>query len=186
MSFYTGTSCDAAPLYTILGTGGATFTGYGATAGEMEAGDQHQVMVQAIGTTTIRFATESFTSIAARTVDLPDALPAFTPTLVASTPFGILRFQFTLPAELDRGAVLTYLDGDGTNSLTMSLSPGYLGGSAVDVTAPVGLASATGWMNTWAPSGAGGYTWSAAGTGGTLTGACTAGRFVTSLRFGSF
>jgi hypothetical protein len=187
MNYYLGATCEFASLYAAAdgGTDPTSVTVYGLGGSLQRAMDRHQFMAFATdGGTTFRQVFETFLELTARDVTLPSVMPSFTPTALAG-PYKRLRYQFTLPTDLNGSTSLTYTEEAAGKSVTITASvSGYLGGTAVDLSMP-DLSGVTGWNNTWAPGSAASVDWTATGSSPAPTSLCTNGKFGFSSRGGT-
>jgi hypothetical protein len=137
-------------------SGSAAMTIYGLPNGSLQSGDQHQVLISAIGSvnTTATSARLLYTynqQLANRTVTLGAAPPALTPTSLGTSPY--VRFTATGNWQTD------YPDAVGigytqattnSNAWSMSLSRGYAGaGSATWTMALPDFSGVSGFQNSW-------------------------------------
>jgi hypothetical protein len=184
MTYQTGTSCQTGLFYGGVFAGVTDdFTAYGVPGAQQRASDYHGVSITALSTgSEFRTVIEWFQTLAARTVTLPSLVPAFTPTSLGG-PYKRLRFQFAQPGELNLTTAVQYSDPGAGNTVMISATAAFIGGSAVDLAMP-DFSGVAGWDNAWAPASAAGVEWNAAGTGSTGT-PCTGGRIVTSARVGT-
>ncbi len=185
MFYQSGASCTGASLYFGAESSAATFTAYGVPTAAQVAGETHGLSVTAAtGLTSFRSVLEYFTTLGARNITMPSNLPAFTPSVEAG-PYKRLRFQFTLPSDLDAAATLTYSDvGSAKSVFIIASRAGYLGGFAVDLSMP-DFSGLAGWDNAWAPAAPTAVDWTATGAGASLTNLCTPGRIATATRTGT-
>lgn len=187
MSYQTGATCDPATFYQIGTFAGSPFTAYGVAAGNQAATDFHRLTVIAInGTTSFRFVSESFKTLAARNLTLPSNLGTVTVT-DAGGPYKRLVVVTTLPADLPSSAVATYVDNTVTGKAgTIIASSGWLGGLAVSLTLP-DFSALGGWTNAWAAATGDNLTWTFSGSSATLTSFCQeGGRIASSTKTGTF
>lgn len=183
--YQSGASCDVSGLYFGSQSNTSTFTAYGVPAASQLAGETHGLSVQAAtGLTSFRSVLEYFSAMTARNIALPNNLPAITPSVLGG-PYKRLRFQFTLPNDLDASTTVGYTDAGSAKAVLMSATrAGYLGGFAVDLSMP-DFSGLAGWDNTWAPAAPTTVDWSATGAGAAVTNLCTSGRIVSSTRIGT-
>ena len=187
MFYYTRASCDGGLLYGGANAGTVTsITGYGVPAVQQAPTDYHGIFIQALGTApnlTVRTVTEYFQPLVARTVNLPTPVPSLTPSVLSGA-YKRLRFQFTLPSDLNTSLLLSYTDDDGQAVIISATVAGFLGGSGVDLSVP-DFSAVAGWNNSWVPGPTESVQWSALASGGTTTNPCAGGRMVTSTRNGT-
>jgi hypothetical protein len=186
MSYHTRTTCDAGLLYGGANAGMATsFTAYGVPAAQQRSSDYHGVNISALSAGTVfRIVTEYFQALGNRTVALPSVVPSVTPTVLAG-PDKRLRFQFTLPTDLNQGIHLGYEDPSGGQAVTITATvAGFLGGSQVDLSLP-DFSGVAGWNDSWAPAAGASVGWSASGAGGATSSPCSGGRVGSSTRGGA-
>ncbi|MEZ4589281.1 MAG: hypothetical protein R2909_23140 [Gemmatimonadales bacterium] len=186
MSYQTRTSCETGLLYGGASAGMATsFTAYGVPAGQQRATDYHGLGIIALSAgNDYRTVTEYFQALGNRTVNLPSMVPTFSPSTL-SGPYKRLRFQLTLPTDLNQAIVLGYSDAIGGQTVTLTATvAGFLGGSQVDLSLP-DFTGVAGWNDSWAPASGATVEWSATASGSTTTSPCAGGRYVSSTRIGS-
>jgi hypothetical protein len=123
-----------------------------------------------------RTTLETFSGSPSHTYTLPSSMPDVTPTNVAATPYRRVRFQFTLPADLDDAATIQIGYGVGVR-----LTAAYLGGRTVDYTFP-DLTAVSGWSNSYGPTGT--LNFSINGEKNTRTTRCTPGISRVASRYG--
>ncbi len=171
MSYLTGSSCDAALLYTTTALA-ATHAAFGVPEARQRPTDYHLLRLDAVTTTTSRSVSTSFHTLAPRTVTLGAALGTPTITTLAGA---YLRLQASLavPAEYGAGASLYYIKTapGAPQSVTVSATPGYAGGTAAALVTP-DLSGVTGWSDSWAPPPGSAVRWTITAAGG--SGAATA------------
>lgn len=173
MRYQVGASCTSAALVPSI-LGGATFTAPGIVGAPQRPSDFHALTITAIlGTSTIRSATESFHTLADRTVTLGAAMP--TPTISSlGGPYTRLQAAYTLPADYNTSTFFGYDDG-GNLSVTITATYGYLGGAATTLALP-DFSALAGWNNSWAPATGSTGDWRTVGTGRNYSGsACAEG-----------
>lgn len=185
MLYGTGASCTTHLLYGGQGPGGAasTFTAYGVPAGKQRGTDYHSLFVSAGTATSFRMVSQSFQAMADRSVSLPAALSAGSPTILAG-PYKRLRFQTTLPAALATGAFASYLDEAASISASMTATGGWLGGTAVDLSMP-DFSGVSGWNNAWMPGTGTTVNWNLTGSGANGGNACNGLSFFSSSLIGT-
>ncbi len=173
MSYEVGANCETATLYTA-GMGGATFTASGIPAAQQLATDFHGLEVAATTTTASRILWQYNHTLAARTVTLGVAMP--TPTITSlSGPYKRLQAVYMLPGDYQGVTGLYY--NDGSKSVSINATFGYLGGAATTLALPDYSALAA-WDNTWPPATASTGTWQVSGASGLMLAVCTEGATV--------
>jgi hypothetical protein len=172
MFYQVGASCTAATLY-AGGIGGAAFTASGIPGAQQRASDFHGISITAIAASTaFRSTIEYHHTLSTSTVNLGAAMPTPTITTLAGA-YKRLQAVYTLPAEYQILTGFTYSNGAGTNTVSLTATFGYLGGTATTLAMPdySGLA---GWDNTWPPASASTGTWNTIGNGSNISGSvCT-------------
>lgn len=149
-NYLTGATCSSNALFLdALASGATTFTAYGVPTDLQLPGDFSQVTVSDLSGTSIRSTTVDMHALANGTVTLPAALTGVTVTPLTNNAYRQLQVAATLPSGYTN-ATLSYADVAG-NSLTIVATPGYLGGSTVNLAAP-DLSSLTGFDASWEPA----------------------------------
>ncbi|MEO8095408.1 MAG: hypothetical protein ABI632_10795, partial [Pseudolysinimonas sp.] len=185
MSYYTGTgsnACTPSSLYAGALPAGSTFIAYGVPAANQVGTDYHSLSLISIvtGSGTSRTLQEDFQNLTTR-AGSPFALPAaLAPTVtVAGGPYKRLSVNINRPAEYNNIAIFSYADNVTTNeTVSMTATAAYLGGSTVTLTVP-DFSALAGWSNAWAPSSSDGVDWTFFTFGQTGT-ACQNGHRVVS------
>jgi hypothetical protein len=171
MDYQVGASCTSALLYSAQNVG-ASFTGSGIPGAQQRADDFHAIVITALtATNAFRSITESFHTLAARTVTPGAALPVPTVTSLSAT-YQRLQAVYTLPADYNGATTFAYDDGSG-KSVSITARFGYLGGTATTL-ALADYSGLAGWNNSWAPGAGIPSDWSVSAFGGNAVGsACT-------------
>ncbi len=170
MSYHVGAACSAAPLGLPAPISSVSFTAYGIPAAPQRLTDFHRITISAATSTTdFRSVSESFHTLATRTVTLGAALP--NPTIAdLGGPYKRLSATFTLPGDYQT-ASFDYLDAAEPKGVSIFASAAFLGGSSVSL----GLADFSGlagWDNNWAPGASTTGSWDISGTGSTGSSVC--------------
>ena len=164
----------------------ASFTALGIPGLRQRVTDYHNIGISvATGTTEFRSVSESFHTMAARTVTLGAALPS--PVIAdLGGPYKRLSATFTLPGDYRTQASFAYFDAAAPKGVSLTASFGFLGGSSVSL----GLddfSTLAGWDNNWAPSFGTTGSWDITGAGSTGSSICTENaRFRLANRSGTF
>ena len=173
MFYHVGATCQAAGLQ-LFGSGGATFPAFGIPTNKQRPTDYHRISIVAPGADASRSVSESFHTLADRTVTLGGALPVPTVSSLGG-PYKRLQAAYTLPGDYDHSTGFNYVDAAGDKRVSIFASAGYLGGSAV-LLALADYASLAGWNNAWAPDPLSTGTTDVVGVGGDFAAsACTEG-----------
>jgi uncharacterized membrane protein len=183
--YHTGASCDGAPIVPFANAA-ATFTAFGMPGAQQRVTDFHRVAITAIvGSNDFRSVSESFHTMAARTITLGASLPA--PTISSLIgPYKRLQAAYTVPADYQNSASFQYVDAAAEKSVNMFATSGYLGGSSVSL-ALADFSGLAGWDNTWAPAAASTGNTSIGATGGTGGAICAeSARLMTAGRTGTY
>ncbi len=186
MSYLTGAACQAGFLYSIL-TGGASMTITGVPAGQQQATDFHQFTVSASTTagtnTSSRFLIQSFHTLANRAFDMG---PGYSGTVTSlGGTYKRLQVVSTVPAVYQTFyAAFIYYNADASRSVTITASPGWIGGSSLTL----GLddfSGLAGWLDTYAPASGAAVTYSASvgGFSGAFTTFCSEGAILRTSAF---
>ena len=186
MFYYTGHACVPSGGLYHGAFGGSPFTAYGIGAVNQVSTDFHQLSVTAInGSTSSRYVSETFHTIAPRTLTLPSAIGTVTAS-DAGGPYKRLMLVTTLPADLNFTVAASYLDQTGTvKAGGIIATAAWLGGLNVSLTLPDFSALAV-WSNAWAPATGDGLDWSLSGSARNLTSTCSEGaRFASSTKKGT-
>ena len=151
MTYYSGASCDAAPLYQGVAVSGSAFTAFGAPTSVQLPGDRHGIFIQGTSAGTMsRSVLETTHDLAAHSVALPSQLPAGTTTQTGGA-YSILRHQFVAPAEYNTQFVWRYSQASAPRTASVTASFGYTGGGNVDLR--IGNYSGlAGWNDNWPPA----------------------------------
>jgi hypothetical protein len=194
MRYNTGASCVGSMLYSSVRMSGNTFIGYGFPASLQRSTDYHQVSFTSttrqggiLFPVAQRTLIETFQTMGSRTLTLGAALALPTITTLPAT-YKRLQAMFTLAAEYNSGATLTYSVPSQRKAVTIFATPAWIGGSNVTLAMPnfTGLA---GWNDTWPPASGSTGQWLTTVSGTTLIGPsfCVNNtRTVSAMRQGSF
>jgi hypothetical protein len=181
MNYATGGACTLATLYGALPVSATTIPFLGIPAANQRATDYHIVSVNSFTTTSSRSVLESFHTFGDKSVALPSALPATSPTALTG-PYKRLQYQITLPSDLLALATFSYTDD--VRTVVIIASAAFLGGGALNLSTP-DLSGVAGWDNSWVPASNATVSWSAMGSGGSPASLCSNGaRVVSSSRIG--
>jgi hypothetical protein len=164
MSYLAGAGCTPYDLY-YDPTTGADFTTRGIPAAHQRATDFHRVVLYTTQTNGIRYAYESFHTLADRVVALPAAVPV--PT-VTTPPGGHLRIQAALTLPSDYQTALLLLLSDPVVYVTASAA--WFGGPSVTLAIP-DFSDVTGWRSSFAPAAGASVGWILRANGGNGTAA---------------
>jgi hypothetical protein len=183
MSYAVGPSCFTGSLYSFL-TGSASQPIFGVPAANQMGTDFHSFSVfTSSGTPPAisgRTHIESFHTLGNRTIDLA---PNFTGTVsIVTAPYKALQVAGTIPTAYNNSAAsLTYYTQDGTKSVAITASPGWIGGTALTL----GFADLTaqGYLAAWATTGTVTYTASVAGFANFVNTFCAEGATVRTAFF---
>lgn len=150
MFYHTGATCDAATFYFGVPGGATSFTAYGVPVGIQRGGDRHGLFVSGSAPPRFRSVIEYFHDLAARTVTLPSSLPAPTITELG-VGYSRRRMVVMLPADLPGSVTFIYAQNGSQKSATLTATPAYLAGPAVDLVLG-DFAGLAGWDPSAAPS----------------------------------
>ena len=150
MTYYSGATCDAAPIYQGAPVTGAQFTAYGAPTSVQRPGDRHGILIEGnTGGTTYRSVWETTHDLTAHSVAMPAQLPAGTTTETGSA-YSILRHQFVAPADYNTQFGWQYIQASAPRTASVTASYGYVAGVNVDL--KIGnYGGLAGWNDSWAP-----------------------------------
>jgi hypothetical protein len=151
MTYYSGATCDAAPLYQGVTVTGTQFDAFGAPTSVQRPGDRHGILIQGgSGGTTSRSVWETSHDLTAHSVAMPAQLPAGTTTQTGGA-YSILRHQFVAPAEYNTQFGWQYFQASAPRSASVTASYGYVAGVNVDL--KIGNYSGlAGWSDSWPPA----------------------------------
>jgi uncharacterized membrane protein len=187
MTYYSGSTCDASPLYQSVPVTGTDFTAFGAPSSVQRSGDRHGILIQGNLGTGVRSVLETSHDLTAHSVAMPSQLPAGT-TTQAGAAYSILRKQFTAPAEYNSQFAWQYTQASLPRTVSVTASYGYFAGVNVDL--KIGNYSGlAGWDDSWPPAvGSLAKTQTIAVGGSPAGGFCSAGtnRYVVGSLAGSF
>jgi hypothetical protein len=179
-SYFTanGSGTTGAALSSFPAPGSGPFKYYGVPANKQVAGDLHVAIAFAIPSLTSsdqsRFAALYFKDPTDRTVTLGGAFPAPTITVAATTPYVRFRAQGALPTEYNQFLSISYNQGQGGRSASISASQNWLAGvNSYDLSIP-DFTAVAGWDNNWGLKAGQQTQWS-------VTGYSFTGAFQTSL-----
>jgi hypothetical protein len=182
-TFYqVGATCEDAILLAGVITG-TSFTAYGIPGSQQRATDYHRMLIRAHSDATgspaeTRTVTESFMTMAARTVTVGAGMPNPTVSSLGG-PYLRLQAVYTLPADYQMETAFSY------DIVSLSASYAYLGGTSVTLAMP-DFSGLAGWDNSWV-TGASTANWSVSAVGGTGGAVCAENaRVVTARRRGTY
>jgi hypothetical protein len=182
--YHTRAACDAAPIVPFA-TGGASFSTLGVPDGQQRLDDFHRVNLLVGSPGDTRIVSESFHTMADRTIAVSAAVP--TPT-IATLAGGYKRLQatFTLPTEYQLSTMLGYQDTNGDQTVGISASFAFLGGTSVVLGMP-DFGAVAGWNDAWAPATTDTGNWNVTAIGASGASLCAEGaRSATAVRSGAF
>lgn len=163
--FVTGGGTTGVAFNGGIPSNSTTRTIYGVPTANLGSGDLHEISViaQNAGSSSSRIAQTYFRTFGARTLTLGPTLNA--PTITTSLTASVLRprAQGTLQAEYNQAVTVSFQQG--TRSVTISVSKGYLG-AATTYDLEVPDLSPTGYLAAWGLTPTGTVTYSMTGIGG--------------------
>ncbi|HSH76040.1 MAG TPA: hypothetical protein VLA09_10195, partial [Longimicrobiales bacterium] len=167
------------------GSAGAQFTVPGAPPAQQQAGDYHVVTMSSLLGSSFASVSESFATLANRTVSFGGIVPAPTITdLSGSGNYRRVLAEVTLPAEYNDGVSIAVTDQGADRSISALASPGRIGGGNVSLEIP-DFSGVAGWNDAWAPTSASTSDWGFSAFGWTGADCVEGAREVRSLQTGT-
>jgi len=156
-------------LLYFLNSPTTSFTAFGIPTANQRAADFHDLIVGVTSGNSVLSVQDIFHTMGNRTVTMPTALA--TPTIsVLTGNYKRLQAVFTIPSEYNGGASLGYYDASAAHNVSITATPGYLGGSAATIAMPV-LSGVAGFLDSYLPVNGATVNWYVQVTGTNFTSA---------------
>jgi hypothetical protein len=161
MGYATGAACRIGTLYS--GPGTSSLSLFGVPAAQQAATDFHVLTVSAItGLTSFRTVVDVFKTLANRTIPLGPAIAATVTSLGGN--YKRLQAATVLPAEYQSSASFTYSTQDGTRSVAITATFGYIGGANLTLGLD-NFSGMPGWLDSYGPGSGSSVNWTLATAG---------------------